>query len=161
MTGLYDLDMFKRILFVAVASISFAFTTGDSSQKAFEWNTWNEGFPKATAEQKIALIDVYTDWCGWCKRMDATTYRDSNIVQKINENFVPIKFNPEKKGKYIVGPDTFNGRQLEMALSQNQRSGYPTTFFYIPSKNAMVQRPGYMDAAAFGKLLDEMIARSK
>ena len=23
---------------------------------------------------KIVMIDVYTDWCGWCKRMDRDTY---------------------------------------------------------------------------------------
>lgn len=153
--------MFKKIIFVVLVGFSFAFTTGDSTQGTLEWKDWNEGFPKASSEQKIALIDVYTDWCGWCKRMDKNTYSNAEIINKINEHFVPIKFNPEKKGDYIVGTDTFSGRQLEAAMSQNKRSGYPTTFFYLPTKNAMIQRAGYMDASTFGKLLDEMIAKAK
>lgn len=153
--------MIKRVILVGLVFFSFAFTTGSKSTNSLAWNNWNEGFPKANEENKIALIDVYTDWCGWCKRMDATTYENSGIIEKINEHFVPIKFNPEKKGRYIVGTDTFTGRQLEMALSQNKRSGYPTTFFYLPTKNTMIQRAGYMDANSFGKLLDEMIAKAK
>jgi uncharacterized protein YyaL (SSP411 family) len=153
--------MFKKILLVVLVWFSFAFTTGDTVKSSLDWQEWNEGFIAANSQQKIALIDVYTDWCGWCKRMDKNTYENAQIIDKINSHFVPIKFNPEKKGNYVVGNDTFSGRQLEMALSQNKKSGYPTTFFYLPTKNAMIQRAGYMDANSFGKLLDEMIAKAK
>lgn len=150
--------MKKIILSIFVLS-AFAFTLSESETE-LNWYKFNDGFVKANADNKIALIDAYTDWCGWCKRMDKTTYSAKEVVDKINENFVPIKFNPELKGQYFVGSDTFTGPQLLAALSQNKHSGYPTTYFYLPGKKMIFQYPGYMDANSFNKVLDEMIQQS-
>lgn len=145
--------MKKAILafsFLAVFSL-FSFKAGDEHLK---WNHWNDGFSRAKTEGKIALIDTYTDWCGWCKKMDRDTYEDSSIIAKINANFIPIKFNPELAGQYKVGDTTYDGRTLLNALSSGKSSGYPTTFFYLPKQNKMYQYPGYMAADQFGELLD-------
>jgi len=137
-----------------------ALTTMSFSQKGnaeMEWLHWNQGFAKAHIEGKIALIDVYTDWCGWCKRMDKDTYAKQAIIDKINQNFVPIKFNPEKHKNLVVGTDTMNGRELLNALSRGNPSGYPTTFFYIPQKKHMMQYGGYQNAEKFSAILDEVL----
>jgi hypothetical protein len=60
--------------------------------------------------------------------MDKKTFSNEDIIERINEKYVPIKFNPEKPGKYITGGDTLSGRQLLLALSNNKPSGYPTFF---------------------------------
>ena len=140
-------------LFVCAASL-MSFTT---SNQSFEWKTWNNGFPLAKEDGKIALIDTYTAWCGWCKKMDRDTYEDPTIISKINKDFVPIKFNPELPGEYNLGDTVVDGRTLLAALSRGQHSGYPTTFFYLPAKNQMLKYPGYMDAAKFGALLDQLV----
>jgi uncharacterized protein YyaL (SSP411 family) len=151
----------KKIFILIGLITAFAFTTSTESVEKVGWQSWNNGFPSAAASGKIALIDTYTDWCGWCKRMDATTYSDSTVLAKINSNFVPIKFNPELDGSYIVGDTSISGRALLGALNKGKSSGYPTTFFYVPAKNIMYQYPGYMDAASFSKVLDEMVASNQ
>lgn len=51
---------------------------------------------KANPEKPL-FIDFYTNWCSWCKTMDRTTFQEVEVVNYINENFIPIKFNAEKK----------------------------------------------------------------
>lgn len=148
----------KRIFVLALLVGCFGFTNSMNNNEGLVWQNWNEGFPKANAQKKIALIDTYTAWCGWCKKMDKDTYEDSAIIAKINKHFVPIKFNPELEGAYNVGDTAISGRALLGALSQGKSTGYPTTFFYVPLKNVMYQYPGYMNAKDFEKVLDEMIA---
>lgn len=127
-------------------------------ESEIQWYTFNEGYAKANAEGKIAIIDCYTDWCGWCKVMDKKTFSDEGVIKKMNENFIAIKFNPEKKNEtYIVGADTMSGPELLYALSNNKPNGYPTLFYYIPQTKRMFQQPGYQDVAEFNKSMDNLI----
>ena len=51
-------------------------------------------------------MDVYTDWCGWCKRMDATTFENPAIAKYMSENFYCVKFNAESQKEV-----TFKGQK--------------------------------------------------
>lgn len=44
---------------------------------------------------KPIIIDVYTDWCGWCKVMDRETYSNDKVADYINKNFYAVKYNAE------------------------------------------------------------------
>ena len=61
-----------------------------SIEKAYELSLTEEN-------PKKIFIDVYTDWCGWCKRMDNTTFKDSVMVKFLNDNFYCVKLNAEQK----------------------------------------------------------------
>jgi thioredoxin-like negative regulator of GroEL len=72
---------------------------------------WGHSFSRAVtqarAANKLVMVDFYTDWCGWCKRLDATTYLDKNVVRLASQT-VPVKLNAEREGlreaqKYGVG----------------------------------------------------------
>lgn len=122
-----------------------------------KWTDFNTGFAQAEKEGKIAIIDCYTDWCGWCKVMDKKTFSNDTIIDRINEKYVAIKFNPEKPGKYKIGEsDSITGRQLLLALSNNKPSGYPTLFYFVPQAKKMFQVPGYKDVKSFTEILDNV-----
>lgn len=122
-----------------------------------KWYDFNTGFELAQKEGKIAVIDCYTEWCGWCKVMDKKTFTNDSIIQRFNEKYIAIKFNPELPGEYNAGEgNLLTGRQLLMALSNNKPSGYPTFFFFVPQTKKMFQVPGYHDAKKFGTLLDSV-----
>lgn len=61
------------------------------------WLTWEEAMELAKEENRKILLDVYTDWCKWCKHMENTTFRQPEIVTYINENFFPVKLNAEQR----------------------------------------------------------------
>ena len=90
----------------------------------------NHALAKAKAEKKYIIVDVYADWCGWCKKMDATTFKDDEVSNFINSNMVALKLNSDV------------GDGVEFARKHNV-TGLPT-IVYLDSKGALVRVvPGY------------------
>ncbi|MGM5631793.1 DUF255 domain-containing protein [Apibacter raozihei] len=67
-------------------------------------------------DQRLILVDIYTEWCGPCKLMDRYTFHDQKVVDYINENFIPVKFNAESKENV-----TFKGKSYQWV--SNGRGG--------------------------------------
>ena len=106
------------------------------SESKVEWLTFEEAIALHKENPKKLIIDLYTDWCGWCKVMEKQTYNNEKISAYINENFYPVKFNAEQREAVEFDGHTFkfipSGRrgyhELAAALTQNKLS-YPTTVF--------------------------------
>lgn len=85
------------ILFVAVVAVvmmsSFA---GKGKGIEFSKITLEKAKVEASKSGKLIFIDAYTDWCGPCKRMAATTFQDPEVGQFFNKNFVNMKVEMEK-----------------------------------------------------------------
>lgn len=117
-----------------------------------QWETIEAASLAAPQDGKKLLVDLYTDWCGWCKVMDRETYSDPRVVKYINEHFHPVKFDAEQKGKINVGGETFDyiaGRRIHsLALSMfgENRPSYPTTVFFEKNLEIITQAPGYIEA---------------
>ena len=97
------------------------------------------------------FIDLYTDWCGWCKRMDATTLQDPKVVAYLNKHFHCVKFNAEKHppveymGKTMSLPEGGRGTHpfAVMVGSQGGRIGYPTISILSDSNEKLKALPGF------------------
>lgn len=151
--------MKKLLALPVVALLFFAFIPATEELK---WLGWNEGYEIAKKKNKIMVVDVYTDWCGWCKVMDRETFANAEIVATINKEFVPVKFNPEIAGAtYTYDGKKYTGDQFVGVISNNQLSGYPTTVFYFPKKNEFVMEVGYKKPDAFKDILRQMLERKK
>ncbi len=85
---------FVLLLFLSFCLLNISTT---NAQETIQWMTFAELEVAMEKEAKPAFVDFWTSWCGWCKRMDATTFKDPKIVAYINENFYPVKFNAEEK----------------------------------------------------------------
>ena len=135
--------------------------TKPSETDGLNWYNWNEGYPLAVKKNKILIIDIYTDWCGWCKKMDRDTYSKQAVIDMLNKDFVAVKFNPEKPfDAYDIEGAKYNNSSLFAMLCNNQRVGYPTTVFLIKNKkNEWVNyfQSGYQDEPNFKKLLEYYI----
>jgi thioredoxin-related protein len=105
---------------------------------------------------KKIFIDVYTDWCGWCKRMDKDTFQNAQVAAYMNENFYMVKLDGEGKepidfkGKtYTFVPSGRRGyHQLAAALLQGRLS-YPTVVFLDENMNMLSPVPGYQKPVPF------------
>lgn len=95
------------------------------------WLDMESGYEKARKEGKILMIDMYTDWCGWCKVMDRKTFSNDTIKNYLKKYFVTVKMNPEKAHTFILGKDTFDQSQLHSWLGYGRTFGYPTIYFWL------------------------------
>ncbi|MEO9474027.1 MAG: DUF255 domain-containing protein [Cyclobacteriaceae bacterium] len=131
-----------------------------SAQDHIEWLTFEEAIAKSEKKPKKILIDIYTDWCGWCKKMDKDAYENESLVQYINKNYYAVKFNAEQKEDIEFDGHTFkyvaNGRrgvhQLAAALTNNKLS-YPTTVYMNEDLQIIQSVPGYMNAQSMEPIL--------
>ncbi|MEM9932854.1 MAG: DUF255 domain-containing protein [Bacteroidota bacterium] len=129
-------------------------------QESINWVSIEVAEEKAAEDGKKILIDMYTDWCGWCKRMDAVTYTNEQVISFINENFHAVKFDAEQKEEVEVAGHTFKfvpqGRrgyhELAASLLQGQLS-YPTTTFLSSDFKLIYNVPGFLDAKKMGNIL--------
>ncbi len=129
---------------------------GLKAQECIKWVDWNEAQELMKRQKRKVLVDVYTDWCGWCKRMDATTFQDPRIVSYINKNYYAIKFNAEQKDDIVFKSRVFkfmeNGRrgihQLAIEITNGQLS-YPTFVFMDEEFNTIQPLKGYLDVDTF------------
>lgn len=104
------------------------------SAQEINWLSIEEG-EKAQQQNpdKALFITVYTDWCGFCKKMDNSTFKDEELVSFVNEYFIPVKLDAEQKESITFRNQTFEYRQvgrrgvheLAAALLQGQMS-YPS-----------------------------------
>jgi thioredoxin-related protein len=154
----------KKILIAATALIGVMMITsmtligqsGTTEEGPVKWMTFAEALEKSKKNKRPIFIDVYTDWCGWCKVMDKNTFSDPKVAQLLNEKFYAVKFNGEQKEDVVFNGTTFkfvpSGRngyhQLAAALLNNQLS-YPTVVFLDEDFKMIQPLPGYRQAPEF------------
>lgn len=152
---------------VAIAALAYAFIAVPKNEvatstpaEAIKWYTWDEAIQLAQKNPKKIFIDVYTDWCGWCKKMDATTFQDGAVVKYMNENFYAVKFNAEQKEEIKFKDHVFkfypSGRNgiHELAYSLlDGKLGYPSYVYLDEDQNRITISPGYKTADSFIKEL--------
>jgi thioredoxin-related protein len=118
---------------------------------------------KKKKDSKIIFVDVYTDWCGWCKRMDATTFADPIIADYMNKNFLSVKFNAEGNDTVCIGNEILLPKQhgkthALAAILLNGKMSYPSyTFLEVTDENKIqiIQVvPGYQQAKQFEYLIN-------
>lgn len=144
--------------------LSFLFI-GLSSLQAQEikWMSMNDALAAQKKTPKKILIDFYTDWCGWCKRLDKDTYTDKGIVDYINTNFYAVKFDAEGtekvnyKGHDLGNPNHVQGKRGRNSTHQLASAfkvrGYPNTVFLDDNGNLITAVPGYMKPDAMMPVL--------
>lgn len=130
------------------------------AEGAIAWMTWDEAVKANEKTKKKFFIDFYTDWCGWCKKMDKTTFMDPAVVKYVNENFYAVKFNAEQKEDVLFQNTTFKwqagGRGGVHMLAYellDGRLGYPSYVYLTPAYERILISPGFKDAASLQKEL--------
>jgi thioredoxin-related protein len=137
-----------KSLLILFLSISVNSVLMAQTAESIQWMSLTEAEAASSKKPKKIMIDVYTHWCGWCKKLDATTYKDPAVVKYINENFYPVKLNAESKETiHFKGTDhTFNpsmGTNSITSLIMPPRGGYPTTTFLNEKNEVISFVPGY------------------
>lgn len=151
------------LLFITIAFWSFK----PVENREIKWMTWDEVQAAQKKEPRKIVIDVYTDWCGWCKRMDATTFVHPEIVKYVGEKFYAVKFDAETRetirftGKeyHYVSQGTRGYNQLAAEML-NGKLSYPTTVYLDENLNEIFPVPGYLDPSTFETVLNFIASNS-
>ena len=135
--------MNKFLSFVFLASLAVAFcafthehpasttstTTTTVTVEDIKWYTFEEAVEMNKTEPRKFLIDVYTDWCGWCKVMDKKTFTDDKVKAYVNEHFYAVKLDAEQKEEI-----TFNENKFEYVANAGRRGIHTLAYSLLDGK---------------------------
>lgn len=117
-----------------------------TQKSGLQWKSFSEGLVEAEKTKKKILLAVYTDWCGWCKKMDKEVYADNSVEKYIAEKYVVIKLNAESDAKLEYQKESLTQRQMSHAFGV---TGYPSTIFLQSDGQPITIVPGFIKAETF------------
>lgn len=133
----------KKSIQILIASIALSLFSRQAEAQGVVFNDipWAEALSKAKQENKNVFVDVYTSWCGPCKKMAASVFTNPKVADYMNSNFVCIKIDAEKQKEHE-------------AIKNNPPSAYPSFYYYNNEGCLMSIQSGFHEA-------DEFISISK
>jgi thioredoxin-related protein len=131
-----------------VFCISTVHSQKQNTRAKINWLTLDQAIAKNKLHPKKIFIDLYTEWCGWCKRMDVTTFENAAVISYLNQNYYCIKFDAEsrdtlefKNKKYFYQPKN-KAHELAVVLMNGQMS-YPTGVYLEEDLDIITPVTGY------------------
>lgn len=102
-------------------------------------------------ESRPVLVYIHTSWCGWCRKMERSTFKKVALVKYVNEHYHAVAFDGEYKH-----PVTFNGKtyrysaaervhELTLYLTRGEPA-FPVVVFLNEPKGAPNPLAGYLTA---------------
>ena len=146
------------LLVVLLAFAGFKHAAKPVKKEGIEWLTLEEAAAKSKIEPRKIVVDVYTDWCGWCKKMDKSTFTDPQVVAYVKKNYYAVKLNAEGKEPISINGKKYNynaqyrAHEAAIALLNGQMS-YPTTVYLDEKMKIISPVPGYLDVKDFKNIL--------
>ncbi|MDD5679832.1 MAG: thioredoxin domain-containing protein [Candidatus Omnitrophica bacterium] len=132
----------KKIMFLTMALV-LGFTL---EAHAISWERdLDAALKKAKTSQRPVMIDFYTDWCGWCKKLDSDTYSAGN-VSDLAKNFICVKIDADKN---------------KSTASKYKVEGYPTIIFLNYEGEIDDRVVGYRDANGFADAMSSVLKKTK
>jgi thiol-disulfide isomerase/thioredoxin len=130
-------------------AMTLLLTGGPATSAGIKWErSFEEALKKAKATRKPILVDFWAEWCGWCHRLDKTTYVDPVVVRKADE-FVAVKINTEGSRK-----------EADVAIRYDVQS-LPTILFLSPEGHPVHRLNGFQGPGQFPRTLDQALEVAK
>ncbi|RMD99386.1 MAG: DUF255 domain-containing protein [Calditrichaeota bacterium] len=120
-------------------------------KKGIVWLNFPQAIAKAKKENKMIVVDFYTDWCTWCKVMDEKTYGANEIIDFARKKLIMAKVNAESKDKVKFKENEYTYEQLAQAFGV---TGYPSTIFLGPNGEFLTSVSGYIPPDHFLPILE-------
>jgi len=150
----------KKGIFLALILIAGTVNLSFAQENVVKWYTIEEALELNKIQERKIFIDVYTDWCGWCKKMEATTFTHPAIAKILNEQFYAVRFDAETNdtinfaGQKFINEGNRNRspHQLAVALLQGKMS-YPSIAYLNENNQLLTAVPGFYSADRLEPLL--------
>lgn len=130
-----------------------------------KWLTFEEAEARIKVEPRKIFVDVMTEWCTWCKKMDVNTFEQEEIAKFLNEAYYPVRFDAEQKEEIFfngksykygkIGKRMYNELAIEMmkGLTEDKvEMGFPSIVFLDEEMNVLQSIQGYRGPKEFSKI---------
>ena len=151
--------MKKILIFGFVAFFCLQVFSQETGKQKINWLSIQEAEKLTKENPRKIIIDVYTDWCGWCVRMDQSTFGHPGIAGYINEHYYAVKFNAETRDSIVFAGQVYKNHggnrqpnDLAVALLQGKMS-YPSIAYMNEKLQLITVVPGYYTAEQIEPIL--------
>jgi thioredoxin-related protein len=139
-----------RIVTIILGLALFLSVDASQPDEKIRWYSFEEAVELSRKNPRKILVDVYTDWCGFCKKMDAETFGNAQVASYINKHFYPVKLNSETRDTIKFQGHSFinegegrrSAHQLSIALLQGKMS-YPSIVYLNEKLELLTAVPGF------------------
>jgi thioredoxin-related protein len=115
------------------------------------WYRYDEGIKLAAKTNKPIMINFTATWCGYCKKMNRTTFADKHVIDVLNNGFVGIKVDGDSQRELDVNGYKITERNLTRA--EYGVGSYPTYWFLKANTERIGKQAGYMETEPFLDIL--------
>ena len=132
--------------------------THATEKESIHWISIEKAMELNKTNPKKIYIDFYTDWCGWCKKMDRDCFTDPKVISEMNKDYYAVKFNAETKDKVLFHDVTYNfsiqngANEFALSMLDGQLS-YPTAVILSETQQKITMVPGYQKASFLVEIL--------
>lgn len=139
----------KRIIILSsIFTLIISSSYSQTKTETINWMSFEEALTKSSKEPKKIFMDIYTEWCGWCKKMDKSTFVDPEVVAYLNKHFYAVKLDAETKdtitykSKDYMYVTDYKANEIAAYLLNGQM-GYPTAVYLDEKNDPITAVPGY------------------
>lgn len=119
--------------------------------EGIQWVSYDVGLERAEKENKHVFIDFTAKWCGYCKKMEAETFSQPEVIAMVNANFIPVKVDGDSQKELDV--DGFKITESNLTKQEFGVRGYPTFWFLKPDGTKLGAISGYRPASVMMEAL--------
>lgn len=131
-----------KVLFVFLLAL-YGYTS-HGQQVVFQKLSWQEAKAKAKEEGKDIFVDIYTTWCGPCKKMAKEVFSQKKVGDFVNHHFIALSLDAEKESQHGF-------------FKSFKANAYPTYYWLDADGNLYDTQSGYYPADEFIKLSKQAI----
>lgn len=143
-----------KYFFGCLLALSLLMAMTNKPKEKVNWISFEQLQQMYDSAPRPIIVDLYTDWCGWCKVMDKNTYGNSKVAKFINEHYYAVKYNAESKENVVFNGKTYSynpeykTNDVAIYLSSGQLE-YPNTIFLSGLNSTPAPLAGYMKPKEF------------
>lgn len=127
----------NKVTVIIISLVLFTATAAFSGQ-GIKWFSYDEAMALSKSQNKKVYINFYTDWCGYCKKMEKKTFTDEKVIAYLNKNYLPVRVNAEKNRK---------------VAAQYRAFQFPDNTFVTETGEFIGKQPGYLGPSDFLKVI--------